>query len=299
MATSRSSHAMVPPSSSLTSRASLEMKVLPPPRKPTRVLTRGGSSDPNTARSSARTPGSSTSREFTRAIPKPDNPRTGPCRISLRTVKRVGAPSGRMAPPSTSKVTSCSERNQPRLYFCSTIPRVGAALTSASRPRPTRSSATLPMTHGAARSSTANTRTAAMMRFMETSGDFRGARELRVECLEPLDGADVVPLAVVQLAAQRALRDRALEERQQRKPAGDRAIEELRRVDPDSRVRVARPLALRDPPVLQPEIAAHVLRWIRHENEMGQGIARQRTAQRAEVDVGPDVTVHEQEGRRS
>jgi hypothetical protein len=58
------------------------------------VLTRNGSSVPTASISCCRNVSPSTTREFTRAMPNPENHNTGPCRISLRTVKRGGAATG-------------------------------------------------------------------------------------------------------------------------------------------------------------------------------------------------------------
>ena len=157
------------------------------PRNPTRVLISNGSFGPKTSAIFLRVSSLSTRCVFTRAIPSPDRPSTGPCRISLRIVKRsisachrrrrfIGRRIGRrrnrigrsyhgrlaiglrprllslggissswplrcalgfmasIHEPNASKVTTCSDLNQPPVHLRSTILRYGACSTSLSRP---------------------------------------------------------------------------------------------------------------------------------------------------------------------
>src|SRR5688572_12571951 len=276
--------------------------VVPPPRNPMRVLTSSGVLGPKTCSISLRISSLNTRCESTRAMPKPERPSTGPCRISLRTVKRiislsfgtsgagssgagessVGAASASMASATvsstaslafassastsgvaplliassialglsafiqvlnTSNVTTCSDLNQPCVYLRSTTVRYGATSTSFSSPRSSRFSASLPTPHGATTSNAART-TTPMTNFFILPPRETLSRQLRVERREPLRGADVVPPAPMQFAAECALGNRLAQQRQQRKLSGLAAGKQLRTIDAYARISLSRPLAL-------------------------------------------------------
>jgi hypothetical protein len=182
--------------------------VVPPPVNPTRVLISIGSLGPKISAIFFCVSSLSTRCVFTRAIPSPDRPSTGPCQTSLRIVKRsssgvtgaaassaggsadggtasgeaatAGSPSdfffmassmafGFMASIhelNASKVTTCSDLNQPPVHLRSTTLRYGACSTSLSRPALRRFSATLPTPHGATMSASARTATTTTIFFI-------------------------------------------------------------------------------------------------------------------------------------
>ena len=99
------------------------------------------------------------------------------------------------------------------------------------------------MPHGATTSSTSSTTTMTIFFTFDSLGNLRGARQLRIERAS----RSMVPMSyqrpVVQFAAQRALRDRPAQQRQQRKLSRRAAREELRAVDADARIGVPQALA--------------------------------------------------------
>src|SRR5579862_584662 len=111
--------------------------------------------------------------------------------------------------------------------------------------------------------------------------------EPRVQRREALGGPHVAPGTPVQLATQPSRADRAIEERQQREAPGGAVMDELRAKHAHHRISEAVGVAAHDAAALAPEGAAHVVRRVGDQHQVGVRVGLELEAR--EIDVGPDV----------